>query len=59
MIWVPFGINAVLLIVLFMWFDGRQSARYNLFASWTQNSLMPQLGEIARSLEAIEAKEKE
>jgi hypothetical protein len=59
MIWVALGINAVLLIVLFTWLDGRQTARYNSFAAWTQNSLMPQLGDIAHLLESIEAKSKE
>jgi hypothetical protein len=33
-----------------MWLDGRQTDRYNKFATWTQNSLMPQLADIAELL---------
>jgi hypothetical protein len=48
--------NLALTWWMFMWLDGRQNERYNLFAAWTQNSLMPQLGDIARSLEESHSK---
>jgi hypothetical protein len=52
MIWY-FIIHCALLVGLFMWLDSRQAERYNLFAQWTQTSLMPQLGDVARSLENL------
>ncbi len=35
MIWF-FVAHAVLLVALFIWLDYRQTARYNLFAQWSQ-----------------------
>jgi hypothetical protein len=53
-IWI-FIAHCALLVVLFMWLDARQTERHNLFAHWTATSLMPQLGDMARSLENLPA----
>jgi hypothetical protein len=58
MIWIiaAVAVNCLLIVGMVMWLDSRQTDRYNLFAAWTQNSLMPQLADIANLLRDQAAK---
>jgi len=49
-IFAAIAVNCLLIVWMVMWLDGRQTDRYNKFATWTQNSLMPQLADIAELL---------
>jgi hypothetical protein len=45
--------HCVLLIGLFVWLDRRQTERYNLFAHWTQSSLMVWATDVARQIDSL------
>ena len=55
-IFAAIAVNCLLIVWMVMWLDGRQTDRYNLFAAWTQNSLMPQLADVGEVLRDQAAK---